>query len=116
MQYTVPTVSALVLSLLDFVCLSVTPHFWKFPHSICVESSLRGRHPLRVSCTLKTGTMKARVEVRRDYGSFDCNVRHGARCTVLLSIETLKRILCRCYVFRRTYVFKKYSTYLNIAN
>ena len=46
------------------VCLSVTPHFFKFPNAICVEGYLRGRNPLRLSCTLKMGTMKARVEVR----------------------------------------------------
>ena len=34
-------------------------------YAICVEGYLRGRHPLRSSCTLKMGTMKARVEVRR---------------------------------------------------
>ena len=34
--------------------------------------------PLRSSCILKMGTMKARAEVRRDRDSFACNVRHGA--------------------------------------
>ena len=31
--------------------------------------------------TLKMGTMKARVEVRNDYSSLACNVRHGAPCS-----------------------------------
>ena len=42
--------------------------FWNLPttYAICgVEGSLRGRHPLRSSCTLKIGKMKARLEVRR---------------------------------------------------
>ena len=47
-----------------FVCLSVAPHFFEFPYAICVEGYLRGRHPLRSSCTLKMGTMKARVRIR----------------------------------------------------
>ena len=69
-----------VLSLPGFVCiLPVTPHFSEFPYAICVEGLVRGRHPLRVSIILKVGTMKARVEVRRDtYTSVACNVRHGA--------------------------------------
>ena len=64
--------SALVLSLPGFVCLS---HFFEFPYAICVEGYLRGRHPLRISCTLKMGTMKARLEVRLD-------------CSVLLVVCT----------------------------
>ena len=45
------------------VCLFARPHFFEFPYSICVEAYLRGRHPLRISCSLKMGTMKARIAV-----------------------------------------------------
>ena len=61
--------------------ISVTSHFLEFPYAICVEGYLRGRHQLIKSCTLKMGTMKARIEVRLDYSSFACNVRHGAPCS-----------------------------------
>ena len=53
------------------VCPSEAPHFFEFPYAICVEGYLRGRHPLRISCTLQMGTMKARVEVRRDSAMYD---------------------------------------------
>ena len=56
--------------------------FENFPYVICEEGSLRGRHPLRISCTLKIVTMKARVEVRRDSFASACNVRHGAPCSI----------------------------------
>ena len=46
------------------VCLVVAPHFFQFPYVIYVEGLLRGRHPLRISCILKMGTMKARVRIR----------------------------------------------------
>ena len=58
---------AIVLSRPGFVCLTVTSHFFESSYAICVvEGYLRGRHPLRISCTLKMGTMKARIEVRSD--------------------------------------------------
>ena len=48
-----------------FVCLlSEAPHFFKFPYTICVKGYLRGRHQIKISCTLKIGTMRARLEVR----------------------------------------------------
>ena len=81
---------ALALSLPGFVCLSVlsvTPHFFEFPYEIFVESYLRGRHLLQSLCTLKTGTMKARVEVRHDL--LQLRMQCTTRCTVLLSIDTL---------------------------
>ena len=62
-------------------CLSATPHFLEFHYAICVDGYLRGRHPIRSSCSLKIGTMKARIEVRLDYCSFACNVRNGAPCS-----------------------------------
>ena len=46
------------------------------------EGSLRGRHPLRISSTLKMGSVKARVEVRRDSFACNVNVRHSAPCSI----------------------------------
>ena len=58
----------MVLSHPGFVCLSfcTSASFFESPKVICVEGYLRGRHQLRISCILKIGTMKARIEVRRD--------------------------------------------------
>ena len=41
-------------------------NYLEYPSAVCVEGYLRGRHPLRVSCIWKMGTMKARYEVHRD--------------------------------------------------
>ena len=39
------------------VCLFVTLFVLEFAYAICVEVSLRGRHPLRGLCISKTGTL-----------------------------------------------------------
>ena len=60
------------------------------PYAIGVEGSLRGRHPLRISFSLKMAVMKARVEVRHDFFNCACNVR-TTRLTALLPIDTVLR-------------------------
>ena len=44
-------ISEIVLSLPGDVCI-LCGNFLEFPYAICVEDSLRGRHPLRISCTV----------------------------------------------------------------
>ena len=59
-------VGALVFSLPGFV----TPHLFKFPYAICVEGSLKGRHPNEFHVPyFENGcdASSSRVKVRLDY-------------------------------------------------